>query len=67
MLRFGRLWSMFNELRVDIPKNYLFGVFQPVQPCGAGACQACFLQTQQGLMAVCESGPSVDLALVKLP
>jgi hypothetical protein len=67
MLRFKRIWSLFGELRADIPKNYLFGVFQPVQPCGVGACQACYVQTQQGLTSICVEGPSLDLALVKLP
>ncbi len=66
MLRFGRIWALFSELRADIPKNYLFGVFQPVQPCGVGACQACYVQTQEGLTPICIGGPAIDLTLVKL-
>ncbi len=66
MMRFRRLWDLFSELKADIPKNYLFGIFQPVQPCGVGACQACYVQTQQGLSPICMDGPSLDLALVKM-
>jgi dihydroorotate dehydrogenase electron transfer subunit len=65
MQRFGRIWALFSDLRADIPKNYIFGVFQPTQPCGVGACQACLLQTQQGLKPMCLEGPAYDLALVK--
>jgi hypothetical protein len=66
MLRFRRIWDLFGELKADIPKNYLFAIFQPVQPCGVGACQACYVQTQQGLTPVCVDGPAIDLTLVRL-
>lgn len=66
MLRFGKIFQMFSELRADIPKNYLFGVFQPVQPCGAGACQACMVRLKQGTTLACSDGPALDLAQVKL-
>jgi hypothetical protein len=48
MLRFGKLLRLFTELRAEVSKNYLFGVFRPVQPCGAGACQACLIPMKQG-------------------
>ncbi|MBZ0276187.1 MAG: hypothetical protein K8I60_08590, partial [Anaerolineae bacterium] len=41
--RFGKIWALFSELRAEIPSNYLFGIFQPVLPCGVGACQACLI------------------------
>lgn len=66
MHRFGRLWSMFSELRAEIPRHYLFGVFRPLQPCGAGACHACMIRLIQGTSLVCMDGPSIDLATVKL-
>lgn len=66
LLRFGRIWSMLSELRAEIPRQYLFGVFRPVQPCGAGACQACMIRLTQGTTLACTEGPSIDLATVRL-
>jgi hypothetical protein len=64
--RFGHIWNLFKELRAEIPKAYLFGVFQPVQPCGTGACQACLTPLHGGEHhLVCTQGPAVDLTLVK--
>jgi len=63
--RFARIWSLFSELRAEIPKSYLFGVFQPVQPCGIGACQACMLPLHgSDSTLICTQGPAVDLATV---
>lgn len=68
MLRFGKIWRLFNELRANIDKNYLFGVFRPVQPCGAGACQACLIPLKgQVSRLACMDGPALDLALVNFP
>jgi hypothetical protein len=64
--RFGEVWRMFETLRSDIPKNYLFGVFQSMLPCGAGACSACMVQTKDGTALICMDGPAIDLAQVKL-
>jgi hypothetical protein len=64
MMRFGQLWTLFTQLRAEIPKNYLFGVFQPVLPCGAGACSACMLRMSPGMKLVCTEGPSFDLTQV---
>lgn len=65
LARFGRIWALFSELRAEIPKAYLFGVFQPVQPCGIGACQACMLPLRGGdSTLICTQGPAVDLAAV---
>ncbi|MBI5667752.1 MAG: hypothetical protein HZC41_07065 [Chloroflexi bacterium] len=64
--RFGRIWSLFGELRAEIPKSYLFGIFQPVQPCGVGACQACLLPLRGGETTLaCTQGPAVDLTQVR--
>ncbi len=66
--RFKRLWEMFQSVRADIPRHYLFGVFRPLLPCGTGACQACMIRQQQGAVAlVCRDGPALDLAQVKFP
>jgi hypothetical protein len=64
--RFGQIWNMLTELRKDIRKNYLFGVFQAIPPCGAGACHACMVRLQQGTVLACTDGPTLDLSLVKL-
>lgn len=66
LARFGQVWTIFSQLRSDIPKNYLFGVFQPVLPCGAGACHACTLRMTQGMKLVCTDGPAFDLTQVSL-
>jgi hypothetical protein len=67
-LRFGTIFRMFRELRAEVPKNYLFGIFQPMQPCGVGACQACMLPLHGGENTlICTDGPAVDLTTVNLP
>lgn len=67
LARFGRIWTLINDLRADVPKNYLFGVFQPVLPCGSGACHACMIKMKQGMMLACTEGPAFDLSQVALP
>lgn len=64
--RFRRVMERFQERRADVPQNYLFGVFQPVLPCGVGACQACMLQMRDGTRLVCTEGPAFDLVQVLL-
>jgi len=64
---FARVWSIFRELRAEIPKMYLFGVFQPIQPCGVGACHACMIPMRGAEPClICTDGPAVDLTTVKL-
>jgi NAD(P)H-flavin reductase len=65
--RFGQVYAMFSELRANISKNYLFGVFTSQPACGAGACQVCVLRLQKGSMLTCLEGPAVDLWQVSLP
>ncbi len=66
MERFRQIWQLFAELRAEIPANYLFGVFNPVLPCGVGACGACLLRTKDGASVICVEGPAVDLTKVGL-
>ena len=64
--RFARIYQTFRELRADVPGNMLFGVFQPVLPCGTGACQSCLVRTKGGgLLAVCTDGPAFDLTTLQ--
>lgn len=65
-LRFAEILAKFRELRQDIPRNYLFGVFQPLLTCGAGACHACMIRSQGGTALVCTDGPAFDLTLLNL-
>lgn len=67
MANFGRVWALFNELRADIPSNYLFGIFRPPLPCGVGACQACMVRLRGGALPLsCADGPALDLTEVVL-
>lgn len=69
ILNFSKVLNRFRERKgvTGVNKNYLFGVFQPTLPCGAGACHACVVRMQQGSSLVCAEGPAYDLTLVKLP
>ena len=66
-VRFQEVLVKVKERRIDVPKNYIFGVFQPLLPCGTGACTACLLNIGSDLVPVCTKGPSFDLTSVKLP
>lgn len=66
LVRFYKVLARFSERRADIPKNYLFGVFQPKLICGSGACHSCVLRTQQSNSLICLDGPAYDLTQVKL-
>jgi hypothetical protein len=66
ILRMSKVWSVFSASRSEIPRNYLFGVFNPVLPCGAGACGACMIRLRQGTALTCINGPAVDLTRVVL-
>lgn len=58
---FQQILDRFHELRADVPQNYLFGIFQPALPCGAGACYACVVRTRKGEPLSCTDGPAFDL------
>jgi hypothetical protein len=62
MASFQEIWTVFLKRRNDIGKNYLFGVFQNLLPCGVGACDACMIPTKDGFKLACVDGPAFDLA-----
>jgi hypothetical protein len=66
LLRFKKVMESFQNMRREVPKNYLFGVFQPTLACGVGACWCCALKIQ-GMedKLVCTDGPAFDLATVE--
>ncbi|MGB1285861.1 MAG: hypothetical protein ACPG7F_04945 [Aggregatilineales bacterium] len=65
--RFAEVAAMIRDKRHDVPAAVLFGVFQPILPCGTGACAACTVRTKDGLKLTCVDGPAFDLMSVKLP
>jgi hypothetical protein len=65
--RFAQVMRMIEEKRIEVPANYLFGVFQPPLPCGTGGCSACLVRSEGELVAVCTRGPAFDLTKVQLP
>lgn len=67
LMRFGEFMRRVNDLRNAVPKNYIFGVFQPLLPCGVGACGACMMRFDGDLVTSCTKGPTFDLTQVKLP
>jgi hypothetical protein len=67
MERFRSVYDRFQELRANLPQNYLFGTFDPILPCGEGACQACMVNTRSGPQLICTEGPAMDLTQVILP
>lgn len=58
---FRQVVDRFEDLRATLPTNYLFGVFRPALPCGAGACNACMLRLRKGDVLACTDGPAFDL------
>jgi hypothetical protein len=58
---FLKVFDHFQEMRSTVAPNYLFGVFRPTLPCGAGACHACMMPTKKGMVMVCTDGPAFDL------
>jgi hypothetical protein len=63
---FDQIMERFKDRRADIPQNYLFGIFQPVLPCGAGACNACMVRLRKETSRACMEGPAFDLTQVIL-
>jgi len=64
---FRTIYNVIESRRSDISKNYLFGVFAPLTPCGMGGCHACMITVENKPFLTCTEGPAVDLTLVKLP
>lgn len=64
--QFRQILEMFTQLRSELPKQYLFGVYQPILACGEGACDACMVRSRDGLHLACTEGPAFDLAAMAL-
>lgn len=62
--RYARLIEGVRKVRIEIPEDYLLGLFQPPLPCGVGACQACLVRVGSTESAACIDGPAYDLTRV---
>ena len=58
---YPQLMARIRELRADIPKRFMLGLFDQPMPCGTGACQGCGVTCQGKDHLVCVDGPALDL------
>jgi hypothetical protein len=61
---YGQLLAKLREVRIEIPPQYVYGLFQPPMPCGIGACQACLIRCGGEEIPACVEGPAFDLLSV---
>lgn len=61
---YQRLSEEVRRVRMNVPENYLFGLFQPPMPCGVGACAACLIRCGGEDVATCLEGPAFDLTTI---
>lgn len=62
---YPRLMTRIRELRADIPKRFMLGLFDQPMPCGTGACQGCGVACHGDDHLTCVDGPAIDLEEVK--
>jgi len=56
------LLEKLRQLRADIPKRFVLGLFDLPMPCGVGACGGCGVTCKDGEdRLVCLDGPALDL------
>lgn len=60
------LLAKIRELRADIPKRYILGIFDQPMPCGVGVCHGCCVSHEGSYKRVCVDGPALDLTQVIL-
>ncbi len=65
-LLYPQLLAKIKELRADLPKRFVLGLFEGPLPCGTGACQGCGVACQDEDHLTCVDGPAIDLEEVKL-
>ena len=60
--RYARLLEAVTDARVELPGQYLFGIFQLPILCGVGACGVCQIMLhKQQIALTCSDGPAFDL------
>ncbi|HLY26920.1 MAG TPA: hypothetical protein VKQ72_11315 [Aggregatilineales bacterium] len=65
LLHYGRLLSALQDIRLDVPSDYAYVLYQPPMPCGVGACRACLLDYGKEEAMACQDGPAFDLIKLK--
>jgi dihydroorotate dehydrogenase electron transfer subunit len=61
MTYYGQVLQNIRQVRIEVPAQYVFGLFQPPMPCGVGACQACLVRSEGEDKPACLEGPAFDL------
>jgi hypothetical protein len=62
MQHYRHLAEEVRRVRISLPANYCYGLFQPPMPCGIGACAACLVRWRGEDVYACLDGPAFDLA-----
>ncbi len=61
-LLYPALLAKIHELRADVPRRYVLGLFDLPMPCGTGACQGCSVSCKGSRdHLTCVDGPALDL------
>lgn len=58
------LLDRIHQLRAEVPKRYVLGLFEMPLPCGVGACHGCGVTCRGTDHLVCTDGPAIDLSTV---
>lgn len=63
---YTQLLDSIRQVRMEVPAQYVFGLFQPPLPCGVGACQACLIRRSGEEVPACTEGMAFDLTTLHL-
>ncbi|MBN2472498.1 MAG: hypothetical protein JXN59_17355 [Anaerolineae bacterium] len=58
---YPQLMARVHEMRAEIPKRFMLGLFEQPIPCGTGACQGCGVSCHGKHHLICVDGPALDL------
>jgi len=58
---YAALLARIHELRAEVPRQYVLGLFDQPLPCGTGACQGCAVACREKDRLICVDGPAIDL------
>ncbi len=58
---YAGLLTALQDIRVEVPSDYAYALYQPPMPCGIGACRACLLNYSKEEILACLDGPAFDL------
>lgn len=62
----SELTQIVKALKMNLHINTFFGVINPIQPCGTGACMACMVRCKTTNKLSCMDGPAFDLTEILL-